>query len=268
MPPPVGHGDAERDDLNEVRGTGTPRYHGMLSLRKVLLASWRMPRWTYRTGCGMRSTHVVHWSGCAAILGGLVGVVLTPFAATAYFLSGYEDAVPVWLPVLRPLLAPWLTFAAPPAVYAAYGRGFVVVFVLVLVGLRGLYVATYDRLDWQRLPGFGLAFIGGGLNVLGNLGDYWLGHSSIEQFLSSILFLFGTIIGTVALLSGVLLIGVADVTTRVLPPWSRWALLLAPPLGVFLSIWPIGHIPSGYVLPLSLAWIVVGTTLWSRRKLG
>lgn len=83
----------------------------------------------------MRSTRFVRWSGLAAILSGVVGVVLTPFAATAYFLSGYAAAVPVWFPVLRPLLAPLLTFAAPPAVYAAYGCGFVVVFVLFLIGL-------------------------------------------------------------------------------------------------------------------------------------
>ncbi len=60
-----------------------------------------------------------------------------------------------------------------------------------------------------------------------------------------------------------LLIGVADVPTWVLPAGSRWALLLAPPFGVLLSIWPIGHIPSSYVFPLSLAWIVLGATLWS-----
>ncbi len=94
--------------------------------------------------------------------------------------------------------------------YAAYGRGFLVVFVLFLIGLRGFYVATYDRLDWQRLPGFGLAFVGCGLNVLGNLGDYWLGQSTVEQFLSILLFFVGTVIGTVALLSGVMLIGGAD----------------------------------------------------------
>jgi hypothetical protein len=173
----------------------------------------------------------------------------------------------VWLPLLRPRLEPLLTFAVPPAVYAAYGRGFLVVFVLVLIGLRGLYVVTYDRLDWQRLPGFGLAFVGGGLSVLGNLGDYWLGQRTVAQVLSSMLFVLGTIIGTVALLSGVMLIGVADVTTRVLPPWSRWALLLAPLLGVLLSIRPLGHLPSGYVLPLSVAWISVGTTVWSRSNL-
>ncbi len=48
-----------------------------------------------------------------AILGGLVDVALPPFAAIAYFLSGDATDVPVWVPVQRPLLAPWLTFAAP-----------------------------------------------------------------------------------------------------------------------------------------------------------
>lgn len=59
----------------------------------------------------------------AAIIGGVVGIIISPLMSAAYHQTtdGATDTIAPWEPALLDLAAPLLTFAAPETVYTIYG---------------------------------------------------------------------------------------------------------------------------------------------------
>ncbi|HZY64695.1 MAG TPA: hypothetical protein VFE21_02305, partial [Rubrobacteraceae bacterium] len=78
--------------------------------------------------------------GLAAMLGSALAVAVAPVITSAYSLT--EDGAgtaPPWEPALSDAFSPLFTFAAPEAIYAAYGKLYLFVFLEFLLGLIGLY---------------------------------------------------------------------------------------------------------------------------------
>lgn len=157
-----------------------------------------------------------------------------------------------------------LTFAPPADVYAIYGSGFFLVFLLFLVGLVCLRATSGDRIRRSGRWGFILTFVGLAMNLVGNITDYWLGEKILGQALWGSSFAIFTLLGTLVLITGLVILGLAALRTQALPRWSAWPLIILPPLGVLLTLWGINHIPSGTTLPLSITWILLGYILWSK----
>jgi hypothetical protein len=76
----------------------------------------------------MESSMLERWGGLAALLGGILGIVYAPFYALAYFAtedgasSSESEFASQWAGALRPVLKPFLEFAAPNTVYLTYGK--------------------------------------------------------------------------------------------------------------------------------------------------
>jgi MFS family permease len=102
-------------------------------------------------GVVMPSSNLVRLSGLAAILGGVLGIVLTPILS--YLWATYSDA------------------------YEYYGKAYFLVFLGFLVGLAGLYARrkrSPERLEEENW-GFGLTFFGLTLGLMGDVLEYWGG---------------------------------------------------------------------------------------------
>lgn len=199
----------------------------------------------------MRNPKWISWAGLAAIVGGMIALVLTAPFAIAYFAAypGF-DIPPAWIAIVRPVLKPILTFASPKAVYNVYGRVYNVVYVLFLpatVGLHQMYEGACSRPErW----GYRLLVIGLLAAIIGNAGDYWA---------NGVGFIL-TVAGLLILSVGVTVYGVAALRSSLMPAWCAWLLIISGP-GVFVGLSLIGHIPSGPSLPLALAWLVIGGVL-------
>src|SRR5688572_14523544 len=101
------------------------------------------------------STQQIRWSGFIAMVGGVLGVILTlPFAAA------YERAYPgfgvppFWLPAFLSTFSSVLTFASPVTVYNLYGRIFEFVYLLILPGVVALHSLQRKAKDDSSRWGF------------------------------------------------------------------------------------------------------------------
>jgi hypothetical protein len=119
------------------------------------------------------SSNLVRWSGLAAMLGGVLGIVLTPPFALAYDLAyPVYGAFPFWSPLAETLFP--LDFADRERVYYTYGQLYFFTLppeLLALYTLRSLRSAGVGALErW----GFRLSLVGMWLAVIGNVTDYWV----------------------------------------------------------------------------------------------
>lgn len=197
----------------------------------------------------------IPWAGLAAILGGLMAIVLTVPFASAYFSAypGY-DVPPFWLQWVRPMLRPFLTFESSVEVYNTYGRIYDFVYLLCLpavFGLHHLHQGVSSRIEkW----GFGLLVVGMLTTFIGVAGDYWANGAGF----------FIELLGLLTLSIGTTLYGVAMLRSRVIPRWCGWLLVSCLP-GAFIFTVLIGHIPSGPTFLSAVSWLIVGSRLLFKR---
>lgn len=207
----------------------------------------------------------VRWGGLAPVLGGLLAIILTPFATFAGWMAGPGHTYPdmMWARLIEPLVIPFLGFGPREEVYATYGKMFFPIYLLFMIGLVSLHARIAERTGRLEGRGFRVAFTGLVMNLIGNIGDYWLGKEVLHQPLWGMTFATGTMLGTLVYVVGSVLLGISILRTTVLSRWSGWTLIIAPTLGIVLGLWQIKHLPSALVLPVGLGWIVLGFALWS-----
>lgn len=215
----------------------------------------------------MLSSNLIRWSGVAAMLGGVLAILLTPFATFAYWMVGPAHTYPdmPWAQLIEPLMTPFLGFGTPGDVYATYGKVFFLIYLLFLTGLVSLHTHIAGHESRLERRGFRIALIGLVMNLIGNVGDYWLGKEILHQPLWGMSFAIGTMLGTLVYAVGSVLIGIAILRARTLPRWGGWTLIIAPTLGIVLGLWLVKHLPSALVLPMGLGWVVLGFALWTNR---
>lgn len=199
------------------------------------------------------SSGVIRWSGLAAMLGGVLGAVLTLPFALAYDLAfpGY-GSFPFWSGPVEALYP--LDFASRERVYYTYGRLYFLTLlpeVLALYALRRLRGGGSGALErW----GVRLSLVGTWLAVIGVFTDYWV--SVPPGFLL-------VLVGTLPLVAGFVLLGVRLRKARAIS--LRVALVV---VGAAVATFPVMfllvfHLPSGPLLTFHLIWVVLGYVLWS-----
>src|SRR5262245_1249305 len=129
----------------------------------------------------MSTSHRTRWSGLAALLGGLLGIVYFPFHAAAYFATAdgaqtlASPWIAAWSGTFRSLAGSFLTFASPDVVYATYGKVMLFVLLGFLMGLLALHRWQAARAGLLERWGFRIALVGNILGILGVLGEYYIG---------------------------------------------------------------------------------------------
>ncbi len=212
----------------------------------------------------MSSSNFIRWAGLVAMLGGIVGILYSPFYALAYFAteegaSSLEAPLATaWAGAVRPILEPFLTFAPPEVVYLTYGKSFSFVVVGWMAGLLALHARQATHAGRLERWGFRVAFAGTVLGLLGSIGVYWIWGAIDLLFLSFMvpaLLLFSI---------GFPLFGAGTLRTKVAPRLGAWLLIVGGLPGIFLLTFLLGQLTMGLLL-LNLAWVVLGYTLWSER---
>ncbi len=216
----------------------------------------------------MSSLKSIHRGGLAAAVGGILGILISPFYALAYFATrdGAESLsapwVAAWAGALRPVLEPFLTFASPETVYLTYGKLLTFVFLGWLAGLLALHgrqAASSGRLEkW----GFRVALTGIVLGVIGSVGVYWVGAFSwgVVDFF----FLAFMVPALVLFNAGFPLFGAGTLRAKVASRHGGWLLTVGGFPGIFLLTFLTGQIAPG-LLMLNLAWVVIGYSLYSEK---
>jgi hypothetical protein len=181
------------------------------------------------------TSNLVRLSGLAAMLGGVLGIVLTP--------------------ILTHL---WATHSDT---YLYYGRAYFLVYLGCLLGLTGLYAQRRrSRLNGESW-GFGLAFFGLTIGLVGDVLAYWggppgQGFTQVQGMGFAI-----ELLGLLLVLIGSVVLGVAHLRANVLPKLVTSLLIAAGPGGILFNF----HAPSGTMLVFCCAWVVLGYLLLTGR---
>jgi hypothetical protein len=216
---------------------------------------------------------LISWGGVAGIVGGLLGVLLSPVVTAAGNLKWgadlpWEGNAPAWLNPFRSLIEPLLALPPQGEVYSTYGKLFLAVYLLLFLAAVGLRSALEGRIGPGGQKGTRLILVGLGLNVLGNIADYWLGYSVLGQPWWGLLFLVGTTLGHLVYVVGSIMAGRAVLKSNALPAWWAWLLMVTAAAGFILPYWGVRHVPSGMVLPMSICWFLTGFLLLSTKQPG
>jgi hypothetical protein len=219
----------------------------------------------------MNTAHFIRWGGVAGIVGGLAGILLSPVVTAAGNLKWggdlpWEGNAPAWLNPFRSLIEPLLALPPKGGVYPTYGKTFFFVFLLLFLAAVGLKLALEGRVGRSGHRGTRLILVGLGLNLLGNIADYWLGYSVLGQPWWGLLFVVGTELGYILYAIGCIMLGIAALKSNALPGWWAWLLRVTAVAGFILPFWGVQHIPSGMVLPMSLTWLLTGCLLLSGKQ--
>jgi hypothetical protein len=168
----------------------------------------------------MASSSLIRWGAIGLMLGGVMWVVLGLGAVV-----GYLQAIPGREDVVLFVVALLLTAAG-------------------LVGLHTLQKGSYGYLGWA---GFYIALASVAARILGAV-VYLAGSSALEWI---------SLPGTLGMLVGFVLYGVATLQARVLPRWYGLALIVSMPVSLPLAA-------HGTTL-FGLFLLVLGSVLWLRR---
>ena len=211
----------------------------------------------------------IRWSGRAAMLGGVLGIMIAPVLMFAGWMAGPAGAPPTmeWARAVRPIILPLVTFGDRVDVLRIWGSTGLLIYLLFLCGVLGLRMRLRGQGGRSGSLGFQLARVGLVMNVGGNIADYWLAREILDQVVWGAGFAIGTMLGTLVYSIGAVLLGSAILRTGALPRWSGAVLILAPLLGISMLFWGVRYIPANFILGNSLGWIIIGYILWSDRRL-
>lgn len=193
----------------------------------------------------------------AAVVGALT-FPLAPVAghaSTRAYAAQFGDgtaATPAMLDAL-------LLFAPAAEVYAFYGRLWIVAFLAFLAAALHLRARLGDQVDAGGARGLRLMLAGLAMNVIGNVGDYWLGRDAIGQILHGASFL-ATMLGLLVYMVGAALLARSLWRGRRLPRAVAVALFAAP-LGFVVNALLVPNAPAAFMPPLAVGWIAVALVM-------
>ncbi|HTE68325.1 MAG TPA: hypothetical protein VK942_06135 [Actinomycetes bacterium] len=201
----------------------------------------------------------VRWTGLAAMVGGILGLVFAPLYSLAYFATddGAADAtspwVQAWAEPARDLFGPLLTFASPDVVRLTYFKLFLFITMGMLAGLVGLHARQAQHGGRLERWGFRASFVGLLLLTIGAFSGYW---SPLLDF-SFVTFI---VPGLLLVVFGSPLFGLGTWRAGVAPRIGAGLLIVGGPALFLIS--EIATLGGSLVL-VYLAWVVLGHSLWS-----
>lgn len=207
-------------------------------------------------------------AGIAAVVGGVLGVVLAPVMVAIKYLTGWAIIPePVWVEPARAMLGPLLAFGSPARLWVVYGRLYTIALLLMLAGLLAL--VRQMRPGWPGQRPWGLWLLIGGL-ILVTGGDAvhtatWHQHGlTVPTPGTNPIANTGYAVhmmGMNVLLVGSLMTGVVALRNQLLPRWLAWLFILVAPSAVLLSVTVLPTSPSGGLWMFSVTMTGAGAFL-------
>ncbi len=206
----------------------------------------------------------MRWRGLAALLSGLLCLLLTPIQASIWDQASAPPLVRSAGPLLD--LADRIHGTFNPRLgldaYYFYGRMFFLVYLAAIAGLVDLHALQAGRERRERMW-FRVVLGGLVLALAGDIVAYWGGSGDISQSPVQGLGFTVEMLAVLVVLIGAVFYGRATLRGNAVPDWVAWPLVVAGPAAVPV-VFLVNYIPHGAVLPLSLAMAVVGYFLLTR----
>ena len=211
---------------------------------------------------------IVRIGAYASILSGFTWLTLTPFMATIGICQGtcpFWESQPLIIRTLGRTVANqgWLSFDRPDILYFSYGRFFVLVYVLLILGFIALHRAHIQcviqphPLDQRAYFMLLVSLI---IAAVGDFTSYGIGVSSQAAWR----FGFGLeAVAWLGVMLGAFLYGLVILRQRVFHSVIGWLLILVALLlpATFFDRVLVQYAPNAQLLPFAVVWPIVGIYL-------
>lgn len=216
-------------------------------------------------GVSMTKSSLARFEAVVVLIAGIAAIFVSFFAALAYYLPLWaRSEAPAWILAAHSIFVDALTFDDAVNVYRTYGRGFVFSALAFVIGWTALRARRGNTLHGNENLGWELARGGTLALALGTFADFWIGSALLGN-LSPILFSLLTIGGGAISLVGMLLLAWSWARNKTSPGWMVYLWSASVLLAVVLTVWVLRHIPSGYMMAIGMAWVVMGGA-WLRER--
>jgi hypothetical protein len=210
---------------------------------------------------GMRYRSI-RFATLAAMLGAVVGLVLTPYmAAAGVFSPGivWADLSTPFERFFGPLIesSGALTFGDAGAAYRLYGKGFFVVYLLLVPIVRLVHHSYRNAGGTSRveLRSWWVMYVALLAALFGDFVSYWA--LSIPGDSGEFIAVAGFLIEINAvglLLLSTAVYGAVAVRFKVLPRWGARLMITVVPVGWATGHYVMGYFPNAWTVPFSVAW--------------
>lgn len=208
------------------------------------------------------------FAGTAAIVGGVMGIILGPIMVVVKYMTGWSVIpVPAWIAAVKPILGGLLTFSTPVGLWIVYGRLYTVALLLMLAGLVALALRTRERTGrfqpiglWVLLAGLCLVIPGDAVHTATWHQDGLMvptpGTNPVANTAYAV-----HMMGMNFVMAGSLMTGITALQRRLLVPWLAWLFILVFPCAVVLSLTLLPTTPAGGLWFFSLMMTALGCSL-------
>ena len=206
-----------------------------------------------------------------AIFGAVVGLLLTPFMDTVWV---YEPGID-WLqePFIARTFGPslessgLLTFGAEGLPYEVFGKGFVLVYLLMIPVIRGVRPAAHRSALMSPIATSSWSWLHWAvwIGACANIASYW--GSSVPGVIGEGLFAVGTqieLLAVVTILGSTVVFCFSALRVRFITRGIAAVSLLAIGVTIPVNMYLTSYLPNSIVVPLSVGWAVIGLLLWLR----
>ena len=207
------------------------------------------------------------WIGWSALFGGVMALVLAPLMVAIKYMTGWAIIPePFWVPAVESRLAAAFPAATAPELWTAFGTGYSVALLAMLLGLGGLRPHLEGRTFGQRT---GYWLLAGGLALVlpGDAIHSWTWHQNGLAIptpgrnpIANTAYA-AHMMGMNLVMVGSLLIGATALRRRTLPRWTGWMLVLVFPAAVLASVSLLPTTPSGALWLFSILMATCGWML-------
>lgn len=230
----------------------------------------------HRTDRGRRSPTqgLSHTAGTAAMIGGVMGVILAPIMVMVKYLTGWSVIPePVWIDMVTPAVGALLAFATPVRLWVVYGSLYSTALLLMLAGQVALAIQIRTRTGRVQPKGLWLVLFGLLLVILGDAVHTATWHQNGLTVPTP-----GTnplantayavhMMGMNFVMLGSLMTGVSALRSKLFAPWLAWLFILVFPSAVLMSLTLLPTTPSGGLWLFSVMMVALGYSLRAGRPL-
>jgi hypothetical protein len=213
----------------------------------------------------MRNTSGQSYFGYVAVAGGAMGLLLAPVMVIIKYMTGWAIIPePQWVGAAQTALGGLLRFATPPGLWMAYGSGYTLALLLMLVGFAGLSRQSRDAQGRLHTKGYWIVLLGLCMVIPGDAIHTWTWHqhglttptpgtNPVANTAYAV-----HMMGMNFVMAGAMTVGVSALRRKFLAPWLAWTFVLIFPSAVVASTTVLPTTPSGALWLFSVMMIVCG----------
>lgn len=219
----------------------------------------------------MRSEALSRSAGTAALIGGVLGILLAPIMVMVKYMTGWSVIPePAWIDVVTPAIGALFAFATPVGLWVVYGSLYTAALLLMFAGLVALAIQTRERTGRVQPTGLWVLLFGLCLVIPGDAVHTATWHQNGLTIptpgtnpLANTAYAIH-MMGMNFVMIGSLMTGISALRSRLLAPSLAWLFVLVFPCAVLMSLTLLPTTPSGGLWMFSLMMVALGYSLRSR----